>query len=75
MHTTFHGSGQIGSKVCKYIKKKVITHTTQNIDIFSSDSDEKYFFLFNERLQKFQKRAKVFLSKLFPSLDYPYTLD
>ena len=32
---------QVFLKECKYIKKKVISHITQDIEIFSSDSDEE----------------------------------
>ena len=32
---------QVFLKECKYIKKKVIRHITQDIKIFSSDSDEE----------------------------------
>ena len=49
-------------------------HITQDIEIYFSDPDEEYFFFFNDSLKKFQKRDKVFLCKLFPSLNYPYTL-
>ena len=32
---------QVSLKECKYIKKNVIRHITQDIEIFSSDSDEE----------------------------------
>ena len=32
---------QVFLKECKYIKRKVIWHISQDIKIFSSDSDEK----------------------------------
>ena len=32
---------QLFLKECKYIKKKVISHITQDIEMFSSDSDEE----------------------------------
>ena len=51
---------QVFLKDCKYTKKKVIRHITQ----------DSIVFFFDERLKKIQKRNKV-----FPYLDYPYTLD
>ena len=32
---------QVFLKECKYIKKRVIRHITQDIEIFSTDSDEE----------------------------------
>ena len=54
------------SDECKCINKKLIRHITQEKETFSSDSDEKSLFIFfNQLFQKFQKRDKVFLCKLF----------
>ena len=35
---------QVFLKGCKYIEKRVIRHITQDIEIYSSDSDEEWFF-------------------------------
>ena len=35
---------QVFLKPCKYIKRKVIWHISQDIEIFSKDSDKEQFF-------------------------------
>ena len=58
----------------------MIRHITEDIEIFSGDSDEENlssdsvegYFSFNKRLKEFRKDEKFLPCKLFPSLNYSH---